>query len=197
LAEATSSDPYHRLNALQLAAVLRLIDTDDQEQAGELPVSDAGQGDSDDQGDGTSPPKPEQAPSFWKRATRGDHLLTTLLDDASRRPRSEPIPPETRELWTATSSAIVRAYSDAFRLRSSERERASVIDHVDDLAALLPVDHAVTDVLQATAKALHAWPTVLHPPTPAPVDGLPAAASHGSASNEASPATGTDDGSPP
>ncbi|HEY8093902.1 MAG TPA: hypothetical protein VID93_08955, partial [Acidimicrobiales bacterium] len=57
----------------------------------------------------------------WARFERGDRVLTAGVVTG-----------------TLDVDRLVRTYRAAFRLRSSARERASVIDHVADLAALTP-----------------------------------------------------------
>ena len=102
--------------------------------------------------------KPEKAPDFWLRAARGDRLLTTLVEEVAGHRPDEEIGPERLEAWTATRDEMVTHYVAAFRLRSSARERASVIDHLDDLALLLPEDHPLAELLRGAAKELGAWP---------------------------------------
>ena len=75
----------------------------------------------------------------------------------ARRPDEE-IGPEGLEDWSVTRDEMVAHYVAAFRLRSSARERASVIDHLDDLALLLPEDHPLAELLRGASKELGAWP---------------------------------------
>ena len=70
----------------------------------------------------------------------------------------EEIGPERLERWTVARDEMVALYVAAFRLRSSARERASVIDHLDDLALLLPEDHPVAELLRGASKELGGWP---------------------------------------
>jgi tetratricopeptide (TPR) repeat protein len=159
-ANAATETPYHQLNARQLGAIARICACDGDgavETAVAAAVGTAAQ--SEPAGVEAAPAaKPEKAPNFWSRAARGDLLLTALVEEVAVGRPDEEIGPERLEEWTVTRDEMVAHYVGAFRLRSSARERASVIDHLDDLALLLPVDHPLADLLRRAAKELRAWP---------------------------------------
>ena len=69
----------------------------------------------------------------------GDRLLTTGLVTG-----------------TLSTDRLVRTYTSAFSFRSSERERLSVVEHIDDLAVLAPAGQLQAD-LQAAMTGLRAW----------------------------------------
>jgi CHAT domain len=152
-ANARSSASYYELNVRQLAAVSRLdaqragladetvpkLETTDLETAAARKEADDG--------------RPERAPDFWSRAERGDRLLTEALEVAYDAPDE------------ARLDGMIECYLAAFRLRSSARERASVVDHIDDLARLVPADHPLAERLHAAAKGLDAWPNAVSPAT--------------------------------
>jgi hypothetical protein len=83
---------------------------------------------------------PPEAETFWDRARTGDDLLTSGIVSGQ-----------------LDGTALVDAYDDAFRLRSSERERASVVDHLHDLADLLPADHPLGPPLKDAFARLSGW----------------------------------------
>jgi tetratricopeptide (TPR) repeat protein len=163
-ADALSSKPYHELNARQLGAIARLErndvpgeDTSGVERAAGpagSPEPRPAHGVADSEA-----AQPEKAPDFWSRAARGDRLLTELLESAASR-RSTATAGELLDALQTTRDAMVECYRAAFRLRSSARERASVIDHVEDLSELVPTHHPLAEVLQEAAKRLDAWPNL-------------------------------------
>jgi hypothetical protein len=152
-ANAVSRAPYYELNVRQLAAVSRL-----DAQAAGLPDHAPAQPSTTDN-DAPAPVaaaddgRPERAPDFWSRAERGDRLLTEALEVASDAPDQ------------ARLEDMIEAYRAAFRLRSSARERASVVDHLDDLAQLVPIDHPLAERLRVAAQGLAAWPGSFSPAT--------------------------------
>jgi hypothetical protein len=157
-----SQKPYHALNARQIAAIARL------EAPGSAPPPVGADPHADD-GEavtGAAPPdspalQAERAPDFWSRAERGDHLLTELLEAAAEEGRADArIAPDVVERWNAARDEMVGWYVKAFRLRSSARERASVIDHLDDLAEIVPADHPLAVILRDASKQLGDWPNV-------------------------------------
>jgi hypothetical protein len=159
--------PYHDLNARQLAALARLHG---------LEVGPSG-GPRTDERDATDRAatgreathrdadahrrRPTTAPDFWTRAAIGDRLLTDLVVSAA--PRDDqagdhapgPEPP---------TGPIVDAYRAAFRLRSSARERDSVVAHVRDLQELAPAGSALAASLQKVRDDLASW--TCHDPHP-------------------------------
>jgi tetratricopeptide (TPR) repeat protein len=76
---------------------------------------------------------------FWGRATQGDRALTKALLDGSYDFRN-----------------ALNSYRQAFALRSSDRERAGVCDHIADLARLVPDGDGRTRLDEAHAS-LVAW----------------------------------------
>jgi hypothetical protein len=152
-ANAVSNASYYELNVRQLAAVSRL-----DPQAAGLPDRAPAQPASTDV-DAAAPvageddSRAERAPDFWSRAVRGDRLLTEALEIAGVEPDQ------------ARLDGMTEAYLAAFRLRSSARERASVIDHLDDLALLVPTDHPLAERLRVAAQGLAAWPGSFSPAT--------------------------------
>jgi hypothetical protein len=62
--------------------------------------------------------------------------------------------------WREAADEMADLYVAAFRLRSSARERASVVDHLDDLAELVPPDHPLATILRDASDRLGAWPAM-------------------------------------
>ncbi len=87
-----------------------------------------------------APDAPPQAESFWDRAGKGDGLLTEGLVSGH-----------------LDAETMATTYLDAFRLRSSERERASVVDHLQNLAELLGADHPLRASLTDAVGRLDGW----------------------------------------
>ena len=82
---------------------------------------------------------PAATDGFWGRATIGDRALTKALVDG-----------------TYDLRAMMAAYRKAFALRSSQRERAGVADHLADLAHIAPLGEQ-RDRLLAAHHDLSAW----------------------------------------
>ena len=82
---------------------------------------------------------PAAKDGFWGRATVGDRALTKALVDG-----------------TYDLRATMAAYRKAFALRSSQRERAGVADHLADLAQIAPLGEQ-RDRLLAAHHELAAW----------------------------------------
>jgi hypothetical protein len=145
-ANEVSNASYYELNVRQLAAVSRL----DAQAAGLPDRAPAQPASTDDDAaapvSGEDDTRAERAPDFWSRAERGDRLLTEALEIAGVEPDQ------------ARLDGMTEAYVAAFRLRSSARERASVIDHLEDLALLVPAVHPLAERLHGAAKDLAAWP---------------------------------------
>ena len=59
----------------------------------------------------------------------------------------------------------MRTYQAGFRLRSSARERGSVIEHIEDLVELVPPAHLLHDGLSSVLDAL-GQPTAAGPLNP-------------------------------
>jgi tetratricopeptide (TPR) repeat protein len=155
-ANAATETTYYQLNARQLGAIARICA---REGGGEVePVAGPAAESEPAEAAPDQAAKPEKAPDFWLRAARGDRLLTTLVEGVAAHRPDEEIGTERLEASTATRDEMVTHYVAAFRLRSSARERASVIDHLDDLALLLPEDHPLAELLSGSAKELGAWP---------------------------------------
>ena len=78
----------------------------------------------------TAPQDPNQGPPRvaeelrWRRFERGDRILTAGIVTG-----------------TLEVDRLVHTYGAAFKLRSSVRERGSVVEHVEDLSVLVPPDH--------------------------------------------------------
>ena len=148
--------PYHQLNARQLAAIGRF---------GAPGSGDGGPaaGDEDDEAvdvnSVSEPPQPEKAPDFWSRAARGDLALTKLVETVAASAPTE-VGPYVAARWREIADEMVERYVAAFRLRSSARERASVVDHLDDLAALVAPDHPLATILRDASDRLGAWPAM-------------------------------------
>jgi hypothetical protein len=92
------------------------------------------------------PPRPADEPR-WQRFERGERLLTAGVVTGS-----------------LDVGRMVRAYRGAFRLRSSPRERASVVEHLDDLAALVPSELPLHSELVSALSQLEETSTI-HPTT--------------------------------
>ena len=155
-ANSAREQPYYQLNARQLAAIARVCDPQTIDHTAEPARARTDEAEEAEQP--KHPAQPEKAPDFWSRAALGDLRLTTLLEDVGARGTDEEIQPELVEAWSVTRDEMVKHYVDAFRLRSSARERASVIDHLDDLALLLAEDHPLAELLRGASKELGAWP---------------------------------------
>ncbi|MGH9287782.1 MAG: tetratricopeptide repeat-containing protein [Acidimicrobiales bacterium] len=156
-ANAKRNEAYYELNARQLASIARLRNGGprDSERTGgatNAPVGSPGSNAAD-----SVPSEPDKAADFWSRAQRGDLLLTTLLEEVAAR-RPDELIHEENEVWERKRDELVDAYAAAFRLRSSARERASVIDHLDDLAELVPEDHPLAPLLRGASSRLKEWP---------------------------------------
>ena len=82
---------------------------------------------------------PAATDGFWGRATVGDRALTKALVDG-----------------TYDLRAMMAAYRKAFALRSSQRERAGVADHLADLAHIAPLGEQ-RDRLLAAHHDLATW----------------------------------------
>jgi beta-lactamase superfamily II metal-dependent hydrolase len=152
---AAGRDEWGTQNALQLALV---VGGDDEAEAREAiaarraPTGSAG----------TGPPRghahePATPPSrrrvdqrilvpqdFWRAADRGDRLLTDLLASG----------PDER---VAIAAAMVDEYERAFEGRSTYSERGSVIDHLEDLADLLPAQDPRREALRSALARLRVW----------------------------------------
>jgi tetratricopeptide (TPR) repeat protein len=161
-ANAVTETTYHQLNARQLSAIARICARECGREV--EPVAGPAAESEPAEVAPEQAAKPEKAPDFWLRAARGDRLLTTLVEAVAEHRRDEEIGTERLEAWTATRDEMVTHYVAAFRLRSSARERASVIDHLDDLALLLSEDHPLAELLRRAAKELGAWPGPEQPP---------------------------------
>lgn len=101
---------------------------------------------------------------FWSRADLGDRAVTSLIaadDDDAR---------------AAATGELTTAYEHAFASRSTWSERQSSLDHLDDLAALLPEDDPRRPFLQRARRDLEKWEevyveeTVAAPPEPSKVE---------------------------
>ncbi|MGD9705072.1 MAG: CHAT domain-containing protein [Acidimicrobiia bacterium] len=130
---ATGTDAYQRQNAAQLRAVL-----------GEPPVLRP------------APREPSPAPpllidqqpfaaDYWARVMTGDELLTELMQATTERQRK------------AKASEMTAAYRRTFGTRSSYRQRTQTLDHMQDLALLLPVDDPRRVRLEEAVSTLSAW----------------------------------------
>jgi hypothetical protein len=144
--------PYHELNARQLTAIVWRVEQDRGatllDPPAVMPRSDGVSGAS---GRG-SPPS-----DFWGRSELGDRLLTSLVERAvTEQPSDE------------TVDDLKAAYVNAFRLRSSAANRRSVIEHLEDVATLLPVALELQQRLSEVAAELRReWlpSAILSPPS--------------------------------
>jgi hypothetical protein len=84
----------------------------------------------------------------WQRFERGDRILTAGL-----------------VLGEVDVERLVRTYQAGFRLRSSARERGSVIEHIEDLVELVPPAHLLHDGLSSVLDGL-GQPTAAGPLNP-------------------------------
>jgi hypothetical protein len=159
-ANALQPRPYHELNARQLTAVCRLCGSEPPPEPSKLTSPSAT---SSDPGAEANDQKPDSAPDFWERSRQGDLSLTQLLETAAARPGEDSITSDVIAEWEASVRELVAQYIAAFRLRSSARERASVVDHVDDLAELIPEDHPLSKALLSASQVLSQWPAVEPP----------------------------------
>jgi hypothetical protein len=135
---------YHEQNAIQLAEVARLhgLDVAGPDGSGATAPAQAPKG--------AERRRAETAPDFWTRAGLGDRLLTDMIVAGGSGGA------ETDEIDRA-SAAIVDAYRAAFRLRSSARERDSVVGHLRDLDELVPEGTPLATSLAKIRADLEAW----------------------------------------
>jgi beta-lactamase superfamily II metal-dependent hydrolase len=156
---ATGNDPYQRQNAAQLRAVL-----------GEPPMLRS------------APVEPVEEPKllidqqpfradYWARATAGDELLTELMQATTE-----------RQLRTKALT-MTASYQSTFGTRSSFRQRSQTLDHLQDLALLLPVDDPRRAQLERAISTLSAWAGV-----PTSGSGSPGSASANGAAGSEQPA---------
>ena len=82
---------------------------------------------------------------YWARATAGDELLTELMQATTERQQ------RTKAL------AMTASYQSTFGTRSSFRQRSQTLDHLQDLALLLPVDDPRRAQLEKAISTLSAW----------------------------------------
>jgi hypothetical protein len=146
---------YHELNARQLSAIVWRIGRDG--TASELEahaVMARSEVTGTASGNG-SPPS-----DFWSRSELGDRLLTSLVECAVSDQPSD-----------RTVEDLKAAYVNAFRLRSSAANRRSVIEHLEDVAAFLPVDLELQQQLSVVSAELREqW---LPSATPSPPSAAP------------------------
>ena len=81
--------------------------------------------------------------TFWQRAAFGDGELTRMLCDGGATTDvtawygpAPGLPSELLDARTAPEERVARLYARAFELRSSWKERSSVLDHLRDLISL-------------------------------------------------------------
>ena len=133
---------YHELNARQLTAIVWRVERDRGMTLLDPPAMTP-------RSDTTSVASGRRSPAsdFWSRSELGDRLLTSLVERAvTEQPSDE------------TVVDLKAAYVNAFRLRSSAANRRSVIEHLEDIATLLPVDLELQRQLSAVAAELRdAW----------------------------------------
>ena len=141
IAAGSATSPYQRLNAAQLRAVL-----------GETVLPEIA-------------PEPTRAQvtllvdqqphteSYWDRATKGDRLLTELMYTTNERQLSR------------IAMKMARAYQAAFGARSSWRERAQTLEHLSDLAMLLPAADPRRRQLERVGGQLAGWSGAAPTPT--------------------------------
>jgi hypothetical protein len=165
-AHAESGSDYHLLNCVQLVEVGRLHGW-----SVEPPPSE-GEVDRGDAGLTLVAPAPKPlypmteaipAASFWQRSLTGDRLLTAILVDVRKRRADTDGEQTVAAHWDQDVDTLVHDYIAAFRLRSSARERASVVEHLRDLSDLMPAGTAVTTSLTDARAKLERWPGSTRP----------------------------------
>ena len=149
---------YHELNARQLTAIVWRVERDRGMTLLDPPAMTP-------RSDTTSVASGRRSPAsdFWSRSELGDRLLTSLVERAV-----------TGQFSDETVVNLKAAYVNAFRLRSSAANRRSVIEHLEDVATLLPLDLGLQRQLSAVAAELRdAWlPSAISSP-PSAVVGSP------------------------
>jgi tetratricopeptide (TPR) repeat protein len=149
---------YHELNARQLTAILRRVRPGALAQSEDDEIEAA-------RADGASTSGSASTPTdFWGRSAQGDLLLTALVERATVGQPAE-----------ATVDELTEEYINAFRLRSSASNRRSVIEHLEDVAMLLPADLPLRPELSAAAAQLRVdWLPRATPPDATTGDAQPA-----------------------
>jgi hypothetical protein len=154
-AQQLEPSSYHDLAARQLGAIAsarrsHTVTTASVASSGRGPGGQAGDG-----GQGApatlAPPEPLAPPTaapadFWGRSATGDRLLTGVLEQQLLDQPGD-----------ASITAMVRAYESAFRLRSSAANRRSVIDHLIDVATLVPEPLLATQLKDAGETMAASW----------------------------------------
>ena len=147
---------YHEQNWIQLSQVAALagVELADGDvwspKPGEQAPHDTGRSD-------RATLLPEVAPDFWTRAAVGDRLVTEQLVAAAAAGRGGTLPEDAGAL-------ISDAYLKAFRLRSSGRERDSVLSHLRDLCDLLPAGSIAAARFTCALDVLSSWSVLATPP---------------------------------
>jgi hypothetical protein len=155
VAQSLEPSSYHELAARQLGAIATA------RRAHTVATASVGAGSPNNGADGgrgapgtpsaLAPPEPLAPPStapadFWGRSVVGDRMLTNLLEQHLLGQEGD-----------ATIAAMVRAYESAFRLRSSGANRRSVIDHLIDVATLVPEPLLATQLKDAGETMAASW----------------------------------------
>ncbi|MGE0729385.1 MAG: CHAT domain-containing protein [Acidimicrobiia bacterium] len=141
--QSAAAHPHHRENAIQVLAVVDLAHArtlDGRSRDGAIPEtvpSDAGAR-LIDQG------LPAPA-GFWERVRPGNRALTTIMVSAPG------------DVQDAAVEALVECYGCEFKTRSSFAERASALDHLQDLVDLLPPADDRRAALEGALDKLQDW----------------------------------------
>ena len=158
----TTGKTYHELNWRQLVAIASLngvlVDVDPALR--EVRGADRPEAAADDPPDptGGSPnSQAETASGFWHRAGAGDQLLTQFLAKVSQEAQAShgSVPPSDP---SSEVGPLERKYTEAFRLRSNQRERSSVTEHLRDLVDLSPPGSPLAVALAEARSRLERWP---------------------------------------
>lgn len=126
---------------------------------GEGAGGEGGSSEGNGEGDGSTAAAgagPVEAEDFWARSVRGDRALAALFATATTTSAGGA---ELEAILRPDAERMVAAYRSAFELRSSAKERASVVDHLFDLAELAPPGPLTTTLLDAHRR-LRAWEPV-------------------------------------
>ena len=154
--------PYHLLNCVQLVELARLNGVSLDEAApveGQIQRVDGRLKLVQPEPTPPSPLSEAAAANFWQRSATGDRLLTAILIDARRQcVEAAATDPARRAQLDQDADVLVRDYVAAFRLRSNAGERASVIEHLRDIADLAPGGTSLALALAGARERLACWP---------------------------------------
>jgi len=163
-----SPKPYHLLNCVQLVELARLNGVPLDEAVPVEGKTERADGELNLVEPALVPPSPLSeavaAADFWQRSVTGDRLVTAILIDARVQCVEAAAADQVRRTQLDQDvDVLVRHYVAAFRLRSTPAERASVIEHLRDLADLAPGGTSLALALAGARERLECWPACPEP----------------------------------